>query len=274
MKKVSSRHRRPAHRPLTGFEQLETRSVLSANVIPAASFDLAIRGTDVQFSPLGLPSAMGGDIYLAAGAARSQAAIGRYQESLAPILMDINDDQVPDFVGTHGVATFTFFVGGPQHTFGSITTADVSYIQGITPAGQLQVGSQGTIVGASGPLAKLSGGFVSQSVVGLAPTFDMQTNVHFTVNRPVGKMFNVRAMAENLESSKHRADTQPAKNDTGGPSHHGDADDTRGDDDRQNNDSFHVGKPHANFGQHDAHDMIFGENLDWLPGKADDLAVV
>src|SRR5262245_10720680 len=216
MGKVSGRSSKPAHRPLTGFEQLETRSVLSANVFPAASFDLAIRGTDVQFSPLGLPSAMGGDIYLAAGGARGQAAIGRYQESLAPILMDVNGDQVPDFVGTQGVATFTFFVGTVQHTFGSITTADVSYIQGVTPAGQLEVGSQGTIVGATGPLVKLSGGFVSQSVVGLAPTFDMQTNVHFTVNRPVAPMLRVLAIAADLVSSVHDVNSRPVGNDADG----------------------------------------------------------
>src|SRR5262245_31169032 len=246
MGKVSGRSSKPAHRPLTGFEQLETRSVLSANVFPAASFDLAIRGTDVQFSPLGLPSAMGGDIYLAAGGARGQTAIGRYQESLAPILMDVNGDQVPDFVGTQGVATFTFFVGNAQHTFGTVTTADVSYIQGVTPAGQLEVGSQGTIVGATGPLAKLSGGFVSQSVVGLAPTFNMQTNVHFTVNRPVGPMFSVLAIAANVVSGTHRADTQPATSDIAGlalpqadrgSSHHGQMDDTRADDNRHDDDS-------------------------------------
>jgi len=232
---------------------------------------------------MGLPAAMGGDIYLAAGATQGHAAIGRYQESLTPILMDVNGDQMPDFVGTQGVATFTFFVGSPQYRVGSITTADVSYIQGVTPVGQLEVGSQGTIVGSTGLLKGLAGGFQSQSVVGLAPVFDMQTNVHFTVNKPVAPMLTVLSIAADMMSSMHTANATAQTCDTGGATltqNDGGANHTAGTNsshvggNRHDNDSFSVSKPHVNFDAHDAHDSIFGESIDWRPGKSNDLAVL
>jgi len=261
---------KPAHRPLTGFELLETRTVLSANLVPSASFDLAIRGTDIQYSPLGLPAAMGGDVYLAANSAASHAPIGRYQETLTPILMDINGDQVPDFVGTTGVATFSFFVGAPEHLFGSITTADTSYIQGVTPAGQLVVGSQGTIIASTNVLKNLSGGFVSQSTVGMLPTFEMQTNVHFTVNRPVGPAFTLLAIAADLVStsnatpSEQKSDPVLPHNDRS--SDHGVRNNVAPDAevDQHDKGQYLSAKPTAESG-HDAHDGIFADDVDWLP---------
>ena len=188
---LTSGHR--SYRSLRGVEQLECRTVLSTGLSPGACFDLAIRGTDIQYSPLGLPAAMGGDIYLAGQAMGGHASIGHYQESLTPILMDVNGDSVPDFVGTQGVATFTFFVATPAFSCGSVTTVDTSYIQGVTPAGQLNVGSQGTIVSSTCLFVGLSGGFMSQSTVGLSPGFQMQTNVHFTVNKPIAPVFSFLA---------------------------------------------------------------------------------
>jgi hypothetical protein len=191
-----------------GMERLESRTVLSADLGAGASFDLAIQGTDIQFSEMGLPAAMGGDVYLSKGGAASNARIGRYEETLTPILMDVTGDQIPEFVGTHGVATFTFFVGAPRFEFGSITTTNVSFIQGVTPAGELVVGSQGTIVQSTRMLRGLAGGFVSQSTVGLAPSFEMATSVHFTVNREVGPMFAFLAIANDLVSKADSADCQ------------------------------------------------------------------
>lgn len=168
-------------------EPLEKREVLSASgfaqSLPQLKFDIAIRGTDIQFSPLGLPSSMGGDLYGANGSAADGQKIGHYQENLQPILMDINGDQVPDFVGTTGVATFEFFVGNPgkQFSLGTITTVNTSFIQGVTAAGEMVVGSQGTITAGTAMLSRLTGGFVSQSTVGLFPTFTMATTVHFSV---------------------------------------------------------------------------------------------
>ena len=80
-KSASAKH---WHRPLRGVESLETRTVLSAGLSSGACFDLAIRGTDIQYSALGLPAAMGGDVYLAEQGATSHASIGRYEESLTP----------------------------------------------------------------------------------------------------------------------------------------------------------------------------------------------
>jgi hypothetical protein len=127
-----------------------------------------------------LPSSLGGDIYSSQGATGARP-IGHYQETLQPILVDVTGDQVPDFVGTTGVATFEFFVGTGRHALGTITTVNTSYVQGVTAAGQMMVASQGTIAGGTQWLRGLSGGFISQSTVGLYPTFEMETTVHFSV---------------------------------------------------------------------------------------------
>src|SRR5688572_17270365 len=106
-------------------EQLECRILLSASTsdittsAPAYTttaaagtladgvFDLEITGTSVQFSPIGTPSFMAGTVTFDAW--HGPARVGLYQETLTPIFMDVNADQVPDFVGTHGVATFSFY---------------------------------------------------------------------------------------------------------------------------------------------------------------------
>jgi hypothetical protein len=183
---------------LNGPERLEAREVLSANLgglahlppqaSPTAQVDLAIQGTHVDFDAYGLPSYMAGDVALVSAGGAGQT-IGRYQEALTPILLDVTGDGYPDFIGTMGVATFTFFVGQSQPlNLGSITTANVSYIQGFTAAGQLLVGSAGTIVGSSGALAGASGGFTSTSIVSMYPTFQMDTAVHFSANRAVSRV--------------------------------------------------------------------------------------
>lgn len=175
---AKSKQRRPASRALR-FESLERREVLSGF---QATFDLAIKGTSVEFSELGLPAAMTGDVFAAKDSVAGKMRIGQYQETLTPILMDINGDAVPDFVGTTGVSTFSFFVGSPARgSIGSVTTTNISYIQGFTPEGQILVGSQGTIVDGTKMLKHVSGEFVSQSTVVLGPAFEMQTFAHFTV---------------------------------------------------------------------------------------------
>jgi hypothetical protein len=259
-------HQRP-HRRLMGMECLESRTVLSAGLhqaaLPANSFDLAIRGTDIQYSELGLPAAMNGDVFAGAGAA-SAARIGTYHESLTPILMDINGDQVPDFVGTTGTATFSFFAGNSQHVFGSITTVETSLIQGITATGQMLVGSHGTITDSTSLLRGLAGGFDSQSTVGLVPTFEMRTNVHFTVNHPVGPAFAVLAIANDLSNridvpaSHATADqTSPTvlfPSDGGSISDHGAG---HASDVQQN------AKHAADSTSHDAVDLAFADDVDW-----------
>ena len=144
--------------------------------------DLGITGTQVQFSPIGTPSFMAGTIAWA-GPNGGAGQIGLYQEHLTPILMDVTGDLVPDFVGTQGVATFSFYTGRSHNVFvGSITTVNTSYIQGVTANGEMVVGSTGTITACSGVFRSMSGGFTSQSVVGLYPTFAMQTAVHFVIS--------------------------------------------------------------------------------------------
>ena len=213
----ANQHRtRVGQTELKGVEQLETRAMLSASRghVPApdltsdaaltaaavagkssrpaseVSLDLRIKGTDVQYSPEGLPASMQGDVYLAAGTVLSSIVIGHYEEVLTPILMDINGDQMPDFVGTTGVATMTFFAGAFQNfTLGSITTSNTSFIQGVTEVGELLVGSVGTIVSSAGIFQHVTGSMQSNSTVALYPTYQMDTNVHFTlaVARPNGK---------------------------------------------------------------------------------------
>src|SRR5687768_2435032 len=97
---VKSKVRRQPPRPLC-FEPLERREVLSASGFDGlriqASFDVAIRGTSVEYSEMGLPAAMAGDVFGASGSTAGANKIGHYEESLTPILMDINGDAVPDF---------------------------------------------------------------------------------------------------------------------------------------------------------------------------------
>jgi hypothetical protein len=143
--------------------------------------NLGITGTEVQFSPIGTPSFMAGTIAWAAPNGGG-AQVGQYQEYLTPIFMDVTGDLVPDFVGTQGVATFSFFASRSQNIFvGSITTVNTSYIQGVTAAGELVVGSTGTITACSGIFQSMTGAFTSQSVVGLFPHFAMQTAVQFVI---------------------------------------------------------------------------------------------
>jgi hypothetical protein len=179
------------------LEKLESRVMLSASpsdvdapaahVSPAkhdsrpdAVFDLGITGTEIQFSYMGTPSFMAGTISYVASAGHTSANIGHYQETLTPIFMDVNGDAVPDFVGTNGVSTFSFYAG--SFFVGSITTVNTSFIQGITATGEMLVGSTGTITGAAGLLRSATGGFTCQSTVALYPAFAMQTAVHFVIS--------------------------------------------------------------------------------------------
>jgi hypothetical protein len=179
------------------LERLESRVMLSASPsdvdAPAdhvasakydsshdAVFDLGITGTEIQISYLGTPSFMAGTISYVASAGHTTSGIGRYEENLTPIFMDVNGDAVPEFVGTNGVATFSFYAGG--FFVGSITTVNTSFIQGITATGEMLVGSTGTITGTAGLLRGATGGFTSQSVVGLFPTYAMKTAVHFVIS--------------------------------------------------------------------------------------------
>ena len=186
------------YRSFLRHEQLESRVMLSASpsngdsvvaevstavAQPKAAFQLAITGTEVQFSPIGTPSYMAGTISFVAPNGQSVAGVGLYHETLTPIFMDVNGDSMPDFVGTNGVATFSFYAGPAKNIFvGSITTVNVSYIQGVTAAGEMIVGSTGTITACDGLFKSMSGGFTSQSVVAMYPAFAMNTTVNFAIN--------------------------------------------------------------------------------------------
>lgn len=185
------------------FERLEGREVLSADtglgslaamgqaiaaemsqLTAPRTFDLSIAGTQVNYSPLGLPSEMKGNLYLNAGA----TSIGTYDETLTPILMSLSPEAPPQFVGTIGVATFdfNFSFGSTPITVGSITTHDTSFIEGLGASGQLLVGSSGTITASTGICTGLTGGFASHSVVSMGAAFAMQTSVHFSVQDSLG----------------------------------------------------------------------------------------
>lgn len=185
------------------FERLEGREVLSADtglgnlaavgqaiaaemsqLTAPQTFDLSITGTQVNYSPLGLPSEMKGNLYLNGGA----TSIGTYDETLTPILMSLSPEAPPQFVGTIGVATFDFNLsfGSTPITVGSITTHDTSFIEGVGASGQLLVGSSGTITASTGICTGLTGGFASHSVVSMGAAFAMQTSVHFSVQDSLG----------------------------------------------------------------------------------------
>ncbi|MEX2139027.1 MAG: hypothetical protein WD894_07180 [Pirellulales bacterium] len=197
---LSNRGYRTFMRP----EQLETRVMLSASPsdvdtdsAPAAEtqafqqvgwgdgqFNFQITGTECQFSPLGLPAYMAGTVSYVMANGSLMEGIGTYQETLTPIFMDlIGGDGIPDtFVGTNGLATFSFYAGKARDILvGTVTTVNVSYIQGLTALGEMIVASTGTITGSSGLFKEVTGGFTSQSVVGLANGFAMSTSVQFVI---------------------------------------------------------------------------------------------
>jgi hypothetical protein len=96
--------------------------------------------------------------------------------------MDIDADSVPDFVGTNGVSTLSFYAGKMRDiVVGTIVTTNTSFIQGVTATGELLVGSTGVISGCSGIFKELTGTFTSASTVSLAPVFAMQTTVQFVI---------------------------------------------------------------------------------------------
>jgi hypothetical protein len=186
------------------FERLEDRQVLSADAgfgqlgavalaghLPPAptsqEFNLAITGTQCNYSTLGLPSEMKGNLYVDNGQGPSATVIGTYDETLTPIFMALTPGGAPQFVGTNGVATFTFDLSlGQPISLGSITTNDTSFIAGVGASGDLMVGSTGTIVSTTGFCDGLSGGFASHSLVAMGASFDLHTSVHFTVQDPWG----------------------------------------------------------------------------------------
>jgi hypothetical protein len=159
-------------------ERLETRDVPAALSlsVPGLSIDLSINDTKVTYSPQGLPASMAGNVY--AGDSTTGQVVGHYQEALTPIIVN------GQFVGTTGVATFTFCVPSmPGCTYETITTADTSYITGVDPTtGALLVSSTGTITASRGIFGDLQGGFASTSQVNLGPQFSGTTNVDFTIS--------------------------------------------------------------------------------------------
>ena len=263
------------------FETLERREVLSASGFAEgpsvqAKVNVAIRGTSMEVSEMGLPSEMSGNIFNAEGKKAGSHKIGEYKETLTPILMDINGDQIPDFVGTTGVATFTFFVGAAgRGNIGSITTTNVSYIQGVTALGELLVGSQGTIVDGTRALSRVTGSFVSESIVGMGATFSMETFVQFTVKAPLmpgAALLAMVAASDRLSDANAGNHGPQAGDDTGrsdgretrNESHQRDEQSTDGRLDKAHGKSA----PHGRGSQHERTvDQILESETDWTGSK-------
>jgi hypothetical protein len=188
-----SRARALSRRRLPMLESLDSRALPSASPLgvcipavaplgpaapPAWRDTFYIKGTQVQFNSLGLPSTMSGDIYPTAQ--MTGLPIGHYQETLQPVLVG------GQLAGTTGVTTFTFGItmpgsSNPGITLETIKATDTSMITGVTSTGALAVQSVGTVVGASGIAPFLSGGFTSASTVALGPSFSMSTAVNLGV---------------------------------------------------------------------------------------------
>ena len=187
------------------FERLENRCVLSADTAlgqlaaaahggdatqPKAAgqqFEISIVGTQVSYSPLGLPSDMKGTVYLDTAQGTSVASIGTYDETLQPIFAPVGPDGSLAFVGATGVCTFDFNLSvgglGRSVTLGSIVANDTAYIEGALPNGTILVGSHNSpITASSGICAGVTGTFDGQSDVIMGATFSMHTTVDFTVH--------------------------------------------------------------------------------------------
>jgi hypothetical protein len=190
---------------VAAIERLESREVLSADAglghLPVSGhavaddvaapsmqhFEISITGTQVSYSPAGLPTDMKGTVYFTPAAGASATAIGTYDESLQPIFMPLGPGGAPAFVGCNGVCTFDFnlSLGGLDSavTLGSITATDTAFIEGVRPDGTILVGSNHSpITGATGICRGVNGSFDGQSEVVMGATFSMHTVVDFTVS--------------------------------------------------------------------------------------------
>ena len=78
------------------------------------------------------------------------------------------------FVGSTGVSVFT------NDDDGTITTSNVSLIVGFV-GGTLFVESEGQIIDGTGEFKDVEGGFVSSSTITLAPVFELDVEVTFTL---------------------------------------------------------------------------------------------
>lgn len=196
-------HVAAARRRLGAFERLENRDFLSADAglgqLAAAGhalaeaagptrglqhFEISITGTQVSYSPTGLPSDMKGTVYLDTAAGVSVAPIGTYDETLQPIFAPVGPDGSLAFVGATGICTFDFNVslGGRSFTLGSIVASDTALIEGVRTDGALLVGSANSpITGATGICQGLTGTFHGQSDVRMGAVFSMHTTVDFSV---------------------------------------------------------------------------------------------
>lgn len=248
---LSNRGYRSSMRP----EQLETRVMLSASpssvdadLTPVyetqafkqdgwgdGKFNFQITGTEVGFSPLGLPAYMAGTVSYVMANGSVMDGIGTYQETLTPIFMDLNGDTVPEtFVGTNGIATFSFYAGKMRDiVVGTITTVNTSYVQGLTAVGEMIVASTGTITASSGLFKQVTGGFTSQSVVGLSPVFAMTTTVQFVVQDCRLDAFFAVRLAKSIVSDLAERHEPKLKADAV--------------------DAFHAGRDHD---KHDKHDKL------------------
>jgi hypothetical protein len=196
---------------VAGLERLEDREMLSADAglgqwAAAAQgiaaefgghtrgvqqFEISIVGTQVSYSPLGLPNDMKGTVYFESATGASSVAIGTYDETLEPIFAPVGPDGSLAFVGASGICTFnfdlTFGRRGGSVTVGSIITSDVAYIEGVQPDGTLLVGSHSSpITAGTGICFGLTGTFDGQSEVRMGATFFMHTTVDFTVTSRIG----------------------------------------------------------------------------------------
>ena len=203
---------RPMHQlRIAGIERLENREMLSADpgfgswaavaqgvaaevgrpTHGVQQFEIAIVGTQVSYSPLGLPSDMQGTVYLETAAGALSAAIGTYDETLQPIFAPVGPGGSPAFIGASGICTFNFDLslgrhGGPL-TVGSIVASDTAYIEGVQADGTLLVGSHSSpITAGTGICYGLSGSFNGQSEVRMGATFFMHTTVDFTATSRLG----------------------------------------------------------------------------------------
>src|SRR5438270_6972724 len=127
---------------------------------PDCPFALVIRGTKMDFTD-GLPSSWVGDIL--AGQGPAEPVIGRYEETLTPIL------EGGQLAGSKGIGTFSFFLDAPRPlVFQTITAVNECRVRGVDPqTGVLRVTSTGTVTRSEGVFPDLRGGFTGASVVTL-----------------------------------------------------------------------------------------------------------
>ena len=153
--------------------------------------DLAITGTKIELSPLGLPKSLEGLLFYRGGPNDGVIA-GTYEERVTPQI-----DSTLGLVGSTGKAVFRFLKrNGGALSSENIVTVQRSKVVGEVPeGGELLVESSGRIAAGTGEFAGVAGRMASRSRIRLAGGFQLSVELSLILT----------ASGATIEAQVHRA---------------------------------------------------------------------